>query len=139
MRFGWLAITVAAATVGTFLGYYASGERSPVTATTGGRTITVTKTVRDAVVRAMARPDPRAGKRVFATACSGCHTLTPRDWTVNRVNLVDLQPSYQVIVEKVRDGGIAMPSFAGKLSERQIGNVAAFVAAEAARRAGNRR
>jgi mono/diheme cytochrome c family protein len=44
-----------------------------------------------------------------------------------------------VIVEKVAGGGIAMPSFAGKLSERQIRNVAAFVTAEVARRAAKNR
>jgi mono/diheme cytochrome c family protein len=136
MRFGWLAITVAAAAAGISLVYYLSGDRPRVTATTGGRTVTITKTVTETVVRTMARPDPRAGKRVFVTACSGCHTLEPGEWRVDGVNLADLQPSYRVIVEKVRDGGIAMPSFAGRLSERQIRNVAAFVAAEVARRAG---
>jgi mono/diheme cytochrome c family protein len=137
MRLGWLVITVAAAVVvGASLGYYASGERSGATATIGARTVTVTKTVAETVVRTTARPDPRAGKRVFATACSRCHTFKPRDWTGDRVNLADLQPSYRVVVEKVTGGGIAMPSFEGKLSKRQIRNVAAFVAAEAARRAG---
>jgi mono/diheme cytochrome c family protein len=138
MRFRSLAIAVAAATAGASLGYYASGERSRVTATMEGRTVTITKTVTE-VVRTMARPDPRAGKRVFVTACASCHTLEPGDWKVGRVNLADLQPSYPVIVEKVTGGGIAMPSFAGKLNEREIRDVAAFVAAEAARRAGKTR
>jgi mono/diheme cytochrome c family protein len=130
MRFS-LAIVVAAA-AGAFLGSYVSGERSRVTATTGGRTVTVTKTV----VRTIARPDRRAGKRVFLAACSKCHTLDPGDLTGDRVNLARLQPSYRWTVEKVTRGGIAMPSFDGKLSERQIRDVAAFVTAEASSRAG---
>jgi mono/diheme cytochrome c family protein len=95
MRFGWLAIAVAAATAGALLGYYAGGERSGVAAMTGGRTVTVTKTV----VRTMARPDPRAGRRVFVSVCSRCHTLKRGDWTGNRINLTALQPSYREIVE----------------------------------------
>jgi mono/diheme cytochrome c family protein len=133
MVFRSLTIAVAAATAGALLGYYASGDGSRVTTTTtGGRTGTVTETVG----RTIARPDPRAGKRVYATACSRCHTLEPGDWTGDRVNLADLQPSYRVTVGKVTGGGIAMPSFKGKLSERRIREVAAFVTAEAARRAG---
>jgi mono/diheme cytochrome c family protein len=134
-----LAIAVAAATAGALLGYYVSEQRSRVTATTGGRTLTVTKTVTETVVRTIARPDHRAGKRVFLAACSTCHTLEPGDWTGDRVNLAHLQPSYRVTVEAVTGGGIAMPSFEGKLSQRQIRDVAAFVTAEAARRAGKSR
>jgi mono/diheme cytochrome c family protein len=130
MRFS-LAIAVAAA-AGAFLGWYVSAERSRVTATTGGRTVTVTETV----VRTIVRPDRRAGKRVFLAACSRCHTLDPEDLTGDRVNLARLQPSYRWTVEKVTRGGIAMPSFEGKLSERQIRDVAAFVTAEAPSRAG---
>jgi cytochrome c6 len=132
MRFS-LAIAVAAA-AGAFLGSYVGEERSRVTATTGGRTATVTVT--KTVVRTIARADRRAGKRVFLAACSRCHTLDPGDLTGDRVNLVHLQPSYRVTVEKVTRGGIAMPSFEGKLSERQIRDVAAFVTAEAPSRAG---
>jgi mono/diheme cytochrome c family protein len=134
MRFS-LAIAVAAA-AGAFLGSYVGEERSRVTATTGGRTATVTKTVTKTVVRTIARPDRRAGNRVFLAACSRCHTLDPGDLTGDRVNLAHLQPSYRVTVEKVTRGGIAMPSFEGKLSERQIRDVAAFVTAQALSRAG---
>jgi mono/diheme cytochrome c family protein len=133
MRFGSLAIAVAAATAGLLLGYYVGGERSGVAATKR-RTVTVTKTV----VRTTARPDRRAGKRVFVTVCSRCHTLESGDWTGNRVNLTELQPSYRAIVDQVTGGGIAMPSFKGKLSKREIRDVAAFVAAEAAKRARKR-
>jgi mono/diheme cytochrome c family protein len=135
MRFGPLVIAVLAVTAGASLGYYVGAERSRVAARTGGRPVTVTRTVTETAVRTIARPDRRAGKRVFVTACSRCHTLDPGDRTGPRVNLADLQPSYRTTVEKVRGGGIAMPPFEGKLSERQIRDVAAFVTAEAARRA----
>jgi mono/diheme cytochrome c family protein len=138
MRFS-LAIVVAAA-AGAFLGSYAGEERSLVTRTTGHRTATVTKTVTKTVtrtvVRPIVRPDRRAGNRVFLAACSRCHTLDPRDWTGDRINLARLQPSYRWTVEKVTRGGIAMPSFEGKLSERQIRDVAAFVTAKAPSRTG---
>jgi mono/diheme cytochrome c family protein len=135
MRFRSLAIAVAAAAAGASLDYYVSGDGSRVTTTTEERTVTVMETV----VRGIARPDRRAGRRVFVTVCSSCHSLEPGNWTGDRVNLADLQPSYRVIVEKVTSGGIVMPSFARKLTERQIRDVAAFVAAEAARRAGRTR
>lgn len=138
MRFS-LAIAVAAAIAGAVLGYYVGGERSRVASTAGGRTVTVTKTIRHTVVRRIARPDRRAGRRVFVATCSRCHTLDPADWTGNRVNLVHLQPSYRAAVEAVTRGGIAMPAFERKLSGRQIRDVAAFVTAEAARRAGKSR
>jgi cytochrome c553 len=138
MRFRSLAIAVAAAAAGASLGYYVSGDRSRVTTTTEERTV-VTETVTETVVRTIARPDRRSGRRVFVNVCSRCHSLEPGDWSGDRVNLADLQPSYRVIVDKVTAGGIVMPSFAGKLSERQIRDVASFLAAEAARRAGKTR
>ena len=139
MRFRSVMIAVAAATAGASLGYYASGDGSRVTTTTEERTVPVTETVTETVVRRIALPDRRAGRRVFVNVCSRCHSLEPGNWSGDRVNLADLQPSYRVIVDKVTAGGIVMPSFAGKLSERQIRDVAAFVAAEAARRAGKTR
>ncbi len=135
MRFGSLAIVAAAAAAGALVGYYASAEGSRATATAGGRTVTVTRTV----VRTIARPDRRAGKRVFVAACSRCHSLEPGDRTAGRINLAGLQPSYQTTLEQVKRGGIAMPSFEGRLSEREIRDVAAFVAAEARRRAAKTR
>jgi mono/diheme cytochrome c family protein len=141
MRFALLAVVVAAATAGASIGYYhvsdyVSRDDSRVPATTGARTVTVMQTVTETLVRTIVRPDARAGRRVFLTACSRCHTLEPGDWTGDRVNLTDLRPSYRVTFETATGGGTGMPSFDGKLSERQIRDVAAFVTAETARRAG---
>jgi mono/diheme cytochrome c family protein len=72
---------------------------------------------------------------VFLTTCSRCHVLKRGDWPGAKVNLVELEPSFAVVVEKVTQGGVAMPSFRRTLSKEQIRNVAAFVARAAARRA----
>jgi mono/diheme cytochrome c family protein len=125
-----IAVTAAAA-VGVSFGCSPGQDGSDVTETAGVRTVTVTETV----VRSVERRDARAGRRVFLTTCSRCHALQPGDWTGNRVNLTALQPTYEATVTKVTRGGIAMPSFAGRLSTRQIRDVAAFVSREAARRA----
>ena len=127
-----IALAVAAAGVGTSLGCSVdAGEESAGTQTTGVRTVTVTETV----VRTVVTPDARAGRRVFEAACSRCHALEPGDWRGNKVNLTALQPTYRTTVQKVTRGGIAMPSFAGTLSKREIRDVATFVSREAARRA----
>jgi mono/diheme cytochrome c family protein len=129
-----LAVTAATAVAASF-GCSPREDDSAVTGATGIRTVTVTETV----VRPVARPDTRAGRRVFETACSRCHALQPGDWTGDKVNLTALQPTYETTVTKVTRGGIAMPSFAGKLSRREIRDVAAFVSREAARRAAGTR
>ena len=69
------------------------------------------------------------GARVFAGAgCGGCHTLA-RAHSSGAVgpNLDDLRPSFEQVRRKVQEGGGGMPSFAGKLSDTQIRDVAAFV------------
>jgi len=42
-------------------------------------------------------------------------------------NLDDASPSYDHVVTQVTEGGGAMPSFKGELTEQQIQDVAAFV------------
>jgi mono/diheme cytochrome c family protein len=127
-----IAITIAAAG-GTALGYWAGREDGARTGAAAGRTVTVAMTVTGRDAPADAGPSRRAGRRVFAANCAECHTFQPGDWTGRRVNLTALRPDYSTVVTKVTRGGIAMPSFAGRLSERQIRDVAAFVAVQAAR------
>jgi len=77
--------------------------------------------------------DAAAGAKVFASAgCGSCHTLAAAK-SSGQVgpNLDDAQPSYDVVVPKVTDGGGGMPAFGGQLSEQQIRDVAAFVATRA--------
>jgi mono/diheme cytochrome c family protein len=73
-----------------------------------------------------AEGNPKAGKEIFAQRCAQCHSLDPRR-SDERVNLGDLRPSFDVVVEAVEDGGIVMPSFERRLSNEEIRDVAAYV------------
>jgi cytochrome c6 len=80
-----------------------------------------------------AAPDAGAGRRVFLTTCTKCHTLGRGDWRGDKLSLADLRPSYSTTRDKVTNGGVAMPAFKRKLSEQEIRDVAAFVAKVTAR------
>jgi mono/diheme cytochrome c family protein len=73
--------------------------------------------------------DPTAGKAVFTSAgCSGCHTLKAAGATGTvGPNLDQLKPAEDVVKNQVIHGGGPMPAFKGKLSDKQIQDVAAFV------------
>ena len=74
-----------------------------------------------------------AGAKVFATAgCKNCHTLKAAGakGTVGP-NLDQLQPSSALVSKQVRNGGGVMPSFKGKLSPKQIQDVADYVSSVA--------
>ena len=77
--------------------------------------------------------DAAAGAKVFASAgCGSCHTLAAaKSGGQVGPNLDDAKPSYDVVVDKVTNGGGGMPAFGGQLSEQQIRDVAAFVATRA--------
>lgn len=69
------------------------------------------------------------GAKVFASAgCASCHTLAAAD-AHGQVgpNLDALKPEAATVAQQVRAGGNGMPSFAKKLSNRQITDVAQFV------------
>jgi mono/diheme cytochrome c family protein len=73
--------------------------------------------------------DADAGEAVFASAgCGGCHALAAAGsgGTVGP-DLDDASPSFDKVVERVTEGKGAMPSFADRLSEQQIQDVAAYV------------
>jgi mono/diheme cytochrome c family protein len=74
-----------------------------------------------------------AGAKVFADAgCKNCHTLKAAgaNGTVGP-NLDQLQPSAGLVTKQVNTGGGAMPSFKGKLSAKQISDVADYVSSVA--------
>ena len=74
--------------------------------------------------------DAAAGEAVFASAgCGGCHTLEAAG-TSGKVgpNLDDAKPDEALVVERVTNGMGVMPSFVDQLSEKQIQDVAAYVA-----------
>src|SRR5262245_25454773 len=69
------------------------------------------------------------GAKVFASAgCGNCHTLQAANskGTVGP-NLDQLRPDQQTVERQVKNGGVGMPSFAKKLNEIQISQVAEFV------------
>ena len=75
--------------------------------------------------------DAAAGEAVWAEAgCGSCHTLAAAgaSGTVGP-NLDDVQPSFELVVERVTNGAGAMPAFGqqGLLDETQIQDVAAYV------------
>ncbi len=77
--------------------------------------------------------DAAAGKQVFESAgCVACHTLADAgaSGTVGP-NLDQAKPPATLVVTRVTNGAGAMPSFKGKLSEKQIEDVAAYVSSAA--------
>lgn len=77
--------------------------------------------------------DPSAGKQVFQTAgCVACHTLKDAGATGQvGPSLDEAKPSSDLVVERVTNGKGAMPSFKGKLTDKQIQDVAAYVSSVA--------
>ncbi len=80
--------------------------------------------------------DAAAGKIVFTKtadpSCAGCHTLADAGSTGTvGPNLDDLKPDFATVQNQVDNGGGAMPSFKGKLSDQQIADVAAYVSSVA--------
>lgn len=74
-----------------------------------------------------------AGAKVFASAgCSGCHTLAAAKAGGNvGPNLDMAKPDAALVVSRVTNGQGGMPSFRGKLSAREIDDVAAYVSQRA--------
>ena len=73
--------------------------------------------------------DAVAGKAVFESAgCSSCHTLKAAGATGTvGPNLDTLKPPEEKVRTQVTNGGAIMPPFKGKLSAKQIDDVATFV------------
>ena len=84
----------------------------------------------------MTTGDASHGKQLFIAAakpsepsCSSCHVLADAksQGTVGP-NLDDAKPEQELVIDRVTHGQGVMPSFAGQLSEKQIQDVAAYVA-----------
>jgi mono/diheme cytochrome c family protein len=75
--------------------------------------------------------DPVAGKKLFATSgCVGCHTFKAAGSTGTRgPDLDQANPSVSKVIRQLEHPGGLMPSFADKLSEGQMRDLAAFVGA----------
>jgi mono/diheme cytochrome c family protein len=74
-----------------------------------------------------------AGEQVYAKAgCGSCHTLKAAGSTGTiGPNLDALKPTVAAVARQVRNGGGPMPSFKGKLSSKEIDELATFVAGTA--------
>jgi mono/diheme cytochrome c family protein len=79
-----------------------------------------------------AKGNAAAGKTVFTSNCSSCHTLADANakGTIGP-NLDDLKPDAATVAHQVENGGGAMPAFKGTLSATQIADVAAYVSSVA--------
>ena len=84
-----------------------------------------------------AAPSAENGERVYASAgCGGCHVLAAAGSSGTVGPALDTRPlAATLVVDRVTNGLRAMPAFAGRLSEDEIADVAAYVA-EASRDAG---
>jgi mono/diheme cytochrome c family protein len=73
-----------------------------------------------------------AGKELFTSNCSSCHTLAAAGAS-GKVgpNLDQLHPGPDLVTTQVTNGGGGMPAFANKLSKEQIQQVADYVSKSA--------
>ena len=108
---------------------YFDREPKEATAPTTTATTTTPATTATTATTPATQGDATAGKAVFTSAgCSGCHTLKAAGATGTvGPNLDQLKPPLARIVLQVNNGGRVMPAFKGKLTDKQIQDVAAFV------------
>ena len=111
-----------------------AGESPAVTETRSsslpGQTTSTPATSTEASGGTSGGGDAAAGKPVFASAgCGGCHTLKAAGAS-GKVgpNLDDLKADASRVKNQVIKGGGVMPAFKGKLSDKQIDDVSAYVA-----------
>ena len=72
------------------------------------------------------------GQQIFSQNCSSCHTLAAAGANGQvGPNLDDLRPDEETVVRQVFDGGVGMPAFGDRLSDKEINAVARFVAQNA--------
>lgn len=74
--------------------------------------------------------EPAAGKVVFTSVggCGGCHTLADAGTKGNVGPVLDeAKPSLALAIQRITKGQGAMPPFKGRLTDKQIADVAAYV------------
>lgn len=106
------------------------GRRRSIAVVVASASAVIASFLFGAPVRAApAAGDPSAGQAVFGRAgCGACHTLAAAGAT-GKVgpNLDAAKPSADRVVQLVTNGRGAMPPFGGRLSAKEIADVAAFV------------
>jgi mono/diheme cytochrome c family protein len=118
---GRLAVLALALVLPFALGACGSGEERNTEA----------ETVQGSVPQeeAPAEGDAAAGEEIYASqGCGGCHTFEAAGSSgAVGPNLDEQQPSFEDAYRQIQNGGGGMPAYGGKLSEKQIADVAAFV------------
>jgi mono/diheme cytochrome c family protein len=76
--------------------------------------------------------DDSAGKPVYAANCAGCHAADGTGGVGPDLTTLPAAADEAAVAKQVTNGGAIMPAFAGKLSDQQIQDVAAYVAKELA-------
>lgn len=81
--------------------------------------------------------DPVAGEEVLGQlelSCGLCHTLENAGFTASVApNLDELSPGFETVLDALRDGPGAMPSYRGELTRQEIRDLAAYISREAGR------
>jgi mono/diheme cytochrome c family protein len=123
--------TVAAAT-STASTEASTTQATSTQATTQQQTTTAQATTTSGGTSGSGGASLAAGKQVFTSNCSSCHTLKDAGAQGNvGPNLDQLKPQLAVVKNQVIHGGGAMPAFKGTLSDKQITAVAQYVSSVA--------
>jgi len=129
---GWyvvLCVLFFVAMISAVLYFDREPKEATAATTTTATTTAPAATTTAATTTPATQGDATAGKAVFASAgCSGCHTLKAAGATGTvGPNLDQLKPPLARIVLQINKGGGPMPAFKGKLTDKQIQDVAAFI------------
>lgn len=76
--------------------------------------------------------DDSAGKTVFAANCASCHGADGTGGVGPDLTSLAAAADPAVVAKQVKNGGTIMPAFAGRLSDQEIQDVAAYVSKELA-------
>ena len=127
---GLLAIGAAAFALA---GCGSKGTVAPLPETVEGPAPRPTTTTSTTPTTPAPQGDAVAGKAVFASAgCAACHTLKDANATGTvGPNLDDKKPDAALVTDRVTNGKGVMPSFKGKLTAKEIADVAAYVSQSA--------
>jgi mono/diheme cytochrome c family protein len=128
-RFMGLYVTVAVLFFIAMLSAVLIFGKEKSEAAEGAHETTAAQTTPAAPSTPSAKGNATAGKAVFASAgCATCHTLKDAGshGTIGP-DLDQLKPAEDVVQHQVENGGGPMPAFKGKLTAKQIQDVAAYV------------
>jgi mono/diheme cytochrome c family protein len=114
---------------------YRIGATPPATTSTTATAPTTSSPATTSAGAGGGAPAAASGKAIFSANCASCHTLAAAGagGTVGP-NLDQLKPSTAVVSRQVINGGGAMPSFSGTLTDAEIQAVAKYVSSVAGKK-----